>query len=100
MLQQSTSVIGHHIVPQTRALKPEHIEHRASKIGLPRLDVLPDSAAPQPQASLLPQPQGISSFSLFSLLHIRVNRLMGMGFSLRLSVPLSLYLKTESNLSK
>ena len=32
-----------------------------SEIGLPRLDVLPDSDAPQPQASLLPQPQGISS---------------------------------------
>ena len=61
-LQQSTLVIGHHIGPQTRALEPEHIGHRRLKIGpigseisLPRLDVLPDGAVPQPQASLLPQ---------------------------------------------
>ena len=61
-LQQSTLVIGHHIGPQTRALEPKHIGHRRLKIGpikseisLPRLDVLPDGAVPQPQASLLPQ---------------------------------------------
>ena len=64
---------------------PEHIE---SEIGLPRLDVLLDSAAPQPQASLLPQPQGISSLHLTSLLHIRVIGLM--GFSLSESLSLSL----------
>ena len=51
----------------------------------------------QPQASLLSQSQGISSFSLFSLLHIRVNDgLIGMSFSFRLSVFLSLYLKIEN----
>ena len=37
---------------------------------------------------LITLPQGISSFSLFSLLHIRVNGLM--GFSLKLSISLSL----------
>ena len=61
-----------------------------------RRSVMPRRAAQwrrpsvQSQAFLLPQPQGISSFSLFSLLHIRVNGLMGMGFSLRLSISLSL----------
>ena len=39
---------------------------------------------------LITLPQGISSFSLFSLLHIRVNGLMGMSFSLKLSISLSL----------
>ena len=42
--------------------------------------MLPDDAAPQPQASLLPQPQGISFLHLtslsFSPLHIQVIRLM------------------------
>ena len=66
--------------------------HWASEIGLPCLDVLLDGVAPQPQAFLLPQPQGISSFSLFSLLYILVN---GYGF-LSQTLYLSLfYLKTE-----
>ena len=39
---------------------------------------------------LITLPQGISSFSLFSLLHIRVNGLTDMSFSLKLSISLSL----------
>ena len=41
------------------------VEYIGSEISLPYLDMLPDGAAPQPQASLLPQPQaqGISSLS-------------------------------------
>ena len=75
-------------------------EHIGSDIGLPRLDVLPDSPSPQPQASLLLQPQGISYLHLtslsFSLLHIRVIGFKLMGFSL--SQSLSLYLKNESEM--
>ena len=69
-------------------------EHIGSEIGLPRLDALPDGATPQPQASLLPQPQGISSLHLTSLLHLRVFGFGLMGFSQ--SQSLSLYLKNES----
>ena len=94
------------------ARAPEHISHQWSghKLELQstsgigdrrsvrsnRRLVMPRRAAQwrrpsvQSQASLLLQPQGISSFSLFSLLYIRVNGLMGMGFSLRLSISLSL----------
>ena len=57
-----------------------------------------DSTTPQPQASLLSQPQGISSLHLtslsFSLLQIWVIGFGLMGFSL--SQSLSLYLKNES----
>ena len=60
--------------------------------------MLPDDAAPQPQASLLPQPQGILSLHLtslsFSLLHIHAIGLMGLS----LSQFLSLYLKNESEM--
>ena len=73
-------------------------EHIGLEIGLPRLNVLPYDAAPQPQASLLPQPQDISSLYLtsfsFSLLHVRVIGFVLMGFSQ--SQSLSLYLKNES----
>ena len=68
-------------------------EHIGSEIGLSRLDVLPDSPSPQPQASLLLQPQGISSLHLtflsFSLLHIRVIGLIGFSLSQSLSLSLS-----------
>ena len=54
-------------------------EYIGSEIGLPYLDMLPDGAAPQPQASLLPQPQAqryfISvsiSLSLFKTLSVIV----------------------------
>ena len=73
-------------------LNLQPLEYIESEIGLPHLDVLSDIAAPQPQASLLPQPQGISSLHLtslsLSLLHIRVIGLM--GFSLSESLSLSL----------
>ena len=75
-------------------LNLQPLEYIESEIGLPHLDVLSDIAAPQPQASLLPQPQGISSLHLTSLLHIRVIGLM--GFSL--SQSLSLYVKNESEM--
>ena len=58
---RATEHISHHIGPQSQAL--EHIGHQRSKIDpirseidLPCLDLLPDDVAPQPQASLLPQP--------------------------------------------
>ena len=87
------------IGPQTQALEWQNTLDRRSVF--PRLDVLPDGAAPQPQASLLPQPQGISSLYLtslsFSLLHIRVIGFGLMGFSLFQS--LSLYLKNKSEMT-
>ena len=59
-----------------------------------------DSTTPQPQASLLSQPQGISSLHLtslsFSLLQIWVIGFGLMGFSL--SQSLSLYLKNKSEM--
>ena len=92
-------MIGHHIGPQTRALEPEHIGHRRLKIGpikseisLPRLDVLPDGAVPQPQASLLPQSQGISSLHLTSLLHIQVIAYWVNGFLSTLCLSHTLFI--------
>ena len=65
-------------------LNLQPLEHIESEIGLPHLDVLSDIAAPQPQASLLPQPQGISSLLYTFLLSY---------FPLSLSL---FYLKTKS----
>ena len=91
---RATEHIGHHIEPQTRV--PE--DQTCCPTVPSSLDVLPDGAALQPQASLLPQPQGISSLHLtslsFSLLHIRVIGLMGFC----LSQSLSLYLRNESEM--
>ena len=58
----ATEHIDYHIRPQTGALELEHIVHQRSETSL---DVLLDGAAPQPQASLLPQPQRYLMF--FSL---------------------------------
>ena len=57
--------------------------------------MLLDGVAPQPQASLLPQPQGTLNFSLFFSLTYTSYWVFGlMGFSQ--SHSLSLYLKNES----
>ena len=84
-LPRATANRAHCHITLGLKLNLQPLEHIESEIGLPRLDVLSDRVAPQPQASLLPQPQGISSLHLsslsFSLLHIGVIGLMGFSLS-------------------
>ena len=95
---RATANRAHRHITSGLKLKLQPPEHIGSEIGLPCLDVLPDGGASQPQASLLPQPHGISYLHLtslsFSLLHIWVIGLMGFF----LSQFLSLYLKNESEM--
>ena len=93
----ATANKAHYHITSSLKLEPQPPEHICLEISLPRLDMLPDSTAPQPQASLLLQPQGTLNFSLFFSLTYTGYWVFGlMGFSQ--SRSLSLYLKNESEM--
>ena len=51
---RATANKAHYHITSGLKLELQPPEHIRSEIGLPRLDVLPNGVAPQPQASLLP----------------------------------------------
>ena len=93
----ATEHIDHHIGPQTRVLEPER--QNTSCIGDQRSVFLASTCCLKaPPFSLRPPCSlNLKVFHLFLSLVSYIYGLMGIGFSLRLSVSLSLYLKTESN---
>ena len=88
---RATANRAHHHITSSLKLKLQPPEHIGSEISLPRLNMLPDNATPQPQGTL----NFNFSFSFsFSLTYTGYWVFRLMGFSL--SQSLSLYLKNES----
>ena len=94
----ATEHIGHHIRPQTWAPKLEHIRHWRSVRSDQRSIFLASTCYPtaSPLSLRPPCSLNLKVFHLFLSLVSYIYGLMGMSFSLRLSVSLFLYLKTES----